>query len=144
MSRNSCNYETLKNFANRQDKCGFGCNNQLTTRDNPLYYCLNTGVDVMFDHAPMGYRYHPKCRECELYMTQYCTQKWDKYCDYYETLNPNIRNSVNLRLNMPVQQQAYSTQLFDPNNPFSPAVAVPKVRGRNFMVGPNYRVGGNC
>jgi hypothetical protein len=138
MSRNSCNYSSLKSFANRQDKCGNGCSNNLTTRDNPLYACLNTGVNVMFDLAPHGYSVSPKCRECQLYMTQYCANKWDGYCDHYEKLNPNIRYLVEERKNN--TNQVFSTEPFNPNNPFSPQILVPKPMGRriilNFQQGP--------
>jgi hypothetical protein len=142
MSRKSCEYQSLRNFANRQDKCGFGCNNNLTTRDNPLYFCLNTGVDVMFDAAPMGYRYHPKCRECELYMTQYCAQKWDGYCDHYLTLNPKIKYLVEERQAIP--NQGFSVQSFNPMNPFSPTLAVPQVRGRQIILNQGPPANNNC
>ena len=100
----------------------FGNDAQLAT-DNPLTYCLETGINKDFTHAPLGVLYDPKCKECENYMVAYCGNNWDQYCDIYQNLNPAIKDRIAERQNC--QYAGFNYTPFDSTNPRSPIIEMP-------------------
>lgn len=49
---------------------------------NPLSYCAVSGLDAMFNHTT-GYNLDsPDGQQCQLFMSQYCGNKWDGVCEY--------------------------------------------------------------
>jgi hypothetical protein len=69
-------------------------NNSLTV-ENPLTYCLDTELGQRFIHGGQASRLGPGSTSCQMFMSEYCANNWDGFCDLamqkdYATYNPEI------------------------------------------------------
>jgi len=55
--------------------------NEYMAVNNPLTYCVGSQMDNMFAHGGNAQVLGKDSRSCHLYMSQYCANKWDKFCD---------------------------------------------------------------
>lgn len=81
----SRNYEKSINFCpelNRAEKSPFNA-------DNPLTYCLFPTLGSQFVHgsASSNLLYSTYNPSCQNFMAEYCSSKWDKFCDTFEIMN---------------------------------------------------------
>ena len=58
----------------------FGSNAYSPVND-PLTYCLLDNMDQMFLHGGNSAIYGPNSRPCQLYMAEYCANRWDNFCE---------------------------------------------------------------
>lgn len=58
----------------------FGNDNKSNV-NNPLTYCMYDSLDSRFMHGGHSDTYGPYSRPCQLYMAQYCAEKWDDFCE---------------------------------------------------------------
>lgn len=49
--------------------------------NNPLTYCMNNTLDSRFLHGGHSDTYGQHSRSCQLFMSQYCADKWDGFCE---------------------------------------------------------------
>jgi hypothetical protein len=121
----------------------FGAKDIDIDKNNPLTYCVNGGIYQQFLHGPSSARSGPDCKNCQMFMADYCAQGWDGYCDI-ASQNGNIvlpnqiagcnfsppsiymtQGNILLR-NTAARKYLYSStgvkhfQKFDPNVPSSP------------------------
>lgn len=91
----SCNYSTIANF---------GASAGTSAQNDPLTYCLVSGIESGFNHTlgGGGSLMGPNSSQCQLFMAQYCAQNWDEpngYCEYASnntsTMFPNTVASCN-------------------------------------------------
>lgn len=50
--------------------------------NNPLTYCLADNVDVRMNHGSSADVLVPSSRNCQLFMSEYCSHKWDDACEF--------------------------------------------------------------
>ncbi len=50
-------------------------------KNNPLTYCVNGGIYQQFLHGASSANFGQDCKECQMFMSDYCAQGWDGYCD---------------------------------------------------------------
>jgi hypothetical protein len=67
----SYNYSKIDNFGS----------NAVSEVDNPLTYCVNNTLDQRFLHGSGANELGQHSRPCQLFMSEYCAQGWDKFCD---------------------------------------------------------------
>ena len=67
----SYNYSKIDNFGS----------NAASQVDNPLTYCVNNTLDQRFLHGSGVSDLGQHSRPCQLFMSEYCAQGWDKFCD---------------------------------------------------------------
>ena len=123
-------------------------NNDYSHVNNPLSYCVNdNNLDSLFLHGGTSDEInHPKSKHCQMFMVDYCSKNWDKFCELASTNQEkhvrdyighgNITN-IELGLNLGeilVRNTAYrkylvnpnkykqTCELFDPNVPTSPLI----------------------
>ena len=88
----SCNYTTITNFGSSA-----GGNPQ----NDPLTYCLVSGLESGFNHTIGGGNslVGPNSSQCQLFMPQYCSNNWDGHCEYAfndtSTIYPNTVATCN-------------------------------------------------
>ena len=58
----------------------FGSNME-TEVNNPLTYCINNELDQRFLHGGHADTMGQHSRSCQLYLSEYCAQKWDGFCE---------------------------------------------------------------
>ena len=68
---NKYKYSSIKNFGP----------NKLSLDQHPLTYCLIDGPDQMFMHGSQSYSLNSQSQECKRYMADYCSVKWDGFCE---------------------------------------------------------------
>lgn len=49
--------------------------------NNPLTYCLNSSMDQRFLHGGQADIYGQHSKHCQLFMSEYCANKWDAFCE---------------------------------------------------------------
>ena len=49
--------------------------------NNPLTYCLNDNMDQRFLHGGHADTYGQHSRACQLFLSEYCANKWDSFCE---------------------------------------------------------------
>ena len=59
----------------------FGESDKPLEVENPLSYCLNWTVDQTFLHGGNSYIYGQYSPECQSFLSDYCAQKWDAFCE---------------------------------------------------------------
>jgi hypothetical protein len=63
----------------------FGKMAQPSPVNNPLTYCINNTLDNKFLHGATGdtniISGGQGCRQCQLFLSDYCAQGWDNYCE---------------------------------------------------------------
>lgn len=87
----NCNYSTIGDF---------GPGAGLAPQNDPLTYCVLTGVESEFQHLLGGGLLGPNSGQCQKFMAQYCATKgWDGICEYKSndanTRYPNMVSSCN-------------------------------------------------
>jgi hypothetical protein len=64
----------------------FGQMAQPSPVNNPLTYCINNTLDNKFLHGSTGDMHlisgGQGCENCQLFLSDYCAQGWDDYCEY--------------------------------------------------------------
>ncbi len=65
------NYTRIKNFGR----------NAVSEVNNPLTYCLTTGLDSAFMHGGQANILGRNSRPCQLFLSEYCAQGWDNFCE---------------------------------------------------------------
>ena len=58
----------------------FGSNAQSEV-NNPLTYCINNNMDQRFLHGSHSDTYGQNSRSCQLFLADYCANKWDGFCE---------------------------------------------------------------
>jgi hypothetical protein len=84
----SCNYSTIANF---------GPSAGMSAQNDPLSYCLVSGIESGFNHTLGGGSslIGPESSQCQLFMAQYCAQNNDGACAYaYNDNNVIYPNAV--------------------------------------------------
>jgi len=66
------NYREIRNF---------GVNAGLSEIINPMSYCLNTGLTNGFLHGSSSENFGLNTYACQYFLTQYCSNEWDDYCE---------------------------------------------------------------
>jgi hypothetical protein len=59
--------------------------NSYTLTDNPVTSCIGDTLEQRFTHGGSATQLGQNCRNCQLFMSQYCAEGWDKYCDIAES-----------------------------------------------------------
>jgi hypothetical protein len=58
--------------------------------DHPLTYCLGTNIDQRFLHGSSAMGIDGQAsRNCQLYLSEYCANQWDQFCEF-ASLNNNV------------------------------------------------------
>ena len=70
----SDNYRTISNFGNSAN----------SATSNPLTYCLDNTLDQRFLHGSSSDTYGQNSRNCQAFLSEYCAQGWDGYCEMAE------------------------------------------------------------
>jgi len=65
------------NYSNISD---FG-SNAYSAVNNPLTYCMGNTMDQRFMHGGHSDTYGQHSRPCQLFMSEYCADKWDDFCE---------------------------------------------------------------
>lgn len=55
--------------------------NMYSPVNNPLTYCIGDNMDQRFLHGGNASIYGQHSRPCQLYLSQYCAEKWDGFCE---------------------------------------------------------------
>ena len=118
--------------------------NAYSAVNDPLTYCLVDNVDQMFLHGGNSVIYGPNSRPCQLYMAEYCANRWDKFCDFASmntnTYFPNnvqgfdinsnltggealIRNTAARKYLIKMNNAWKKYEPFDPTVPTSPMIS---------------------
>lgn len=114
--------------------------------NNPLTYCVNSTLNSRFLHGGQADVLGPDSRSCQLFMSQYCADKWDGFCEkesnekesYFPdnvgscnsgvySLNLNrgqilLRNTAMEKYRTSIRNCTPSFQPFDPTVPSSPMI----------------------
>lgn len=59
----------------------FGPSVEDSAVNNPLTYCMTTNLDNSFVHTA-GKRKGNDSKSCQMFMSDYCANKWDNVCEY--------------------------------------------------------------
>jgi len=59
---------------------GFG-SNTYSAVNNPLTYCIGNTMDQRFLHGGASDTLGQNSRSCQLFMSEYCSDKWDDFCE---------------------------------------------------------------
>jgi len=118
--------------------------NSYSAVNDPLTYCLLDNMDQRFLHGGNSDIYGAHSRPCQLYMAEYCANKWDKFCDVASMntnyflpnniegydVNPNmtagealIRNTAARRYLTKMSNAVKKYEPFDPTVPTSPIIS---------------------
>jgi len=156
-------YTTLANF---------GCSGfEQATKDtnNPLTYCVANNYENMFLHGSGAVTLGPESRECQLFMSDYCAQGWDGFCEvanmnsarhYPNEMNPAgiggavnfmtmgdvlVRNTASRKYLVDMLYGTKKYQYFDPNVPSTAVINywTPDIPGRYDTMIPVYAVNPN-
>lgn len=79
----SFNYSTISNF---------GPNAGMSSQNDPLTYCVVSGLDSGFNHTIGGgdSLLGPNSSQCQIFMGAYCGNKWDGICEYLSNENTTV------------------------------------------------------
>jgi hypothetical protein len=80
----SCNYVSISNF---------GASAGMSEQNDPLTYCLSSGLQSGFQHTLGTTLLGPDSSQCQIYMAQYCAKNFDGVCEY--AINDNNRSYPN-------------------------------------------------
>lgn len=68
--------------------------------NNPLSYCLSEGMDNSFMHGGYaGKMLNRKTAPCQSYISEYCSNNWDEYCEIESQNQSKSYNSLNTKQN---------------------------------------------
>jgi hypothetical protein len=65
------NYSSISDFGS----------NAYSPVNNPLTYCLNDNMDQRFLHGGQADTLGQHSKSCQLFMSEYCSDKWDSFCE---------------------------------------------------------------
>jgi len=69
--------------------------NAYSAVNNPLTYCLNDNMDQRFLHGGASDTLGQHSRPCQLFMSEYCADKWDEFCEVAsQNANTSYPNQV--------------------------------------------------
>ena len=107
--------------------------------NNPLTYCLGNSMDQRFLHGSSSDTMGHHSRSCQMFLSDYCANKWDKFCelaskDTTRHLPDNIESNCRTNIHMTagealIQNTARKKYLIEMGNcvkkfePFDPNVA---------------------
>lgn len=64
--------------------------------NNPLSYCLSSSMDNSFMHGGhAGKILNRSSKPCQSYISEYCSNNWDEYCELESKNDSRISNSLN-------------------------------------------------
>lgn len=68
--------------------------------NNPLSYCLSSGMDNSFMHGGhAGKILNRETKPCQSYISEYCSNNWDEYCELESKNNSRLSNALNSEQN---------------------------------------------
>ena len=68
--------------------------------NNPLSYCLSNPMDNSFMHGGHAGRIlNRSSKPCQSYISEYCSNNWDEYCELESKNNSSLSNSLNTEQN---------------------------------------------
>lgn len=69
---NTNSYKDISNFGPQVAK---------SNTNNPLTYCIGNNMQQRFLHGGHSDIYGQNSKPCQLFMSQYCSEKWDGFCE---------------------------------------------------------------
>ena len=64
--------------------------------NNPLSYCLSNGMDNSFMHGGhAGKILNRGSKPCQSYISEYCSNNWDEYCELESKNDSKLSNALN-------------------------------------------------
>jgi hypothetical protein len=118
---------------------GKGINDQVNdpvNASNPLTYCVFPTVNAQFIHGSTSANllYSPESPACQAFMTDYCSNKYDAFCETYRVMNVDTYWPNNAGVD--VAAQSYANQ-FQQYNPTVGENMIRNVVHRSFILFPN-------
>ena len=69
--------------------------------NNPLSYCLSTPMENSFVHGGhAGRTLNRSSKPCQSYISEYCSNNWDEYCELESKNDSRLSNSLNIEQNV--------------------------------------------
>jgi hypothetical protein len=98
---------------------GKGINDQVNdpvNASNPLTYCVFPTVNAQFVHGSTSANllYSPESPACQAFMTDYCSDKYDGFCETYRVMNVDTYWPNNSGVDIAAQTYANQFQRFNP------------------------------
>ena len=79
-----------------QNISSFGYQVKELAVNNPLSYCLSSGLDNSFMHGGYaGQILNRESKPCQTYISEYCSNNWDEYCELESKNDSKLFNAVN-------------------------------------------------
>jgi len=99
---------------------GKGINDQVNdpvNASNPLTYCVFPTVNAQFVHGSTSSNllYSPESPACQAFMTDYCSNKYDGFCETYRVMNVDTYWPNNVGIDTAAQTAANQFQKFNPS-----------------------------
>lgn len=87
-----------------------------TNASNPLTYCMFPTLNAQFVHGSTsaGYLYAPYSPSCQAFMKDYCSEKFDGFCEAYNALNVDRYWPNSVGRDVQAQSYANSFQGYNP------------------------------
>jgi len=83
-----------------QNISSFGYQVKELAVNNPLSYCLSSGMDNSFMHGGhAGKILNRGTKPCQSYISEYCSNNWDEYCELESKNDSRLFNSLNTEQN---------------------------------------------
>ena len=83
-----------------QNISSFGYQVKALAVNNPLSYCLSSGMDNSFMHGGhAGKILNRETKPCQSYISEYCSNNWDEYCEIESKNDSRLFNSLNTEQN---------------------------------------------
>lgn len=83
-----------------QNISSFGYQVKALAVNNPLSYCLSEGMDNSFMHGGhAGKILNRGTKPCQSYISEYCSNNWDEYCELESKNDSKLFNSLNTEQN---------------------------------------------
>lgn len=83
-----------------QNISSFGYQVKELAVNNPLSYCLSNGMDNSFMHGGhAGKILNRGTKPCQSYISEYCSNNWDEYCELESKNDSRLFNSLNIEQN---------------------------------------------
>lgn len=83
-----------------QNISSFGHQVKALAVNNPLSYCLSNGMDNSFMHGGhAGKILNRDSKPCQSYISEYCSNNWDEYCELESKNDSKLFNALNTEQN---------------------------------------------
>ena len=83
-----------------QNISSFGYHVKGLAVNNPISYCLSNGMDNSFMHGGhAGKILNRSSKPCQSYLSEYCSNNWDEYCELESKNDSRLYNSINMNQN---------------------------------------------